>query len=172
MIKGWPLTNFVCVAALSFLPFHAVAEELWNGTYLGMSASEVVRSIPGTSPPLSPETSKNGAQELLEATAIPVGGHKATIQFWFRSGALESVQIVLGGPGKTDLGDAGVKELIGNLTHKYGTPIKCELVGNTARTCNWVKGKTFIGIVAVSTPVLPDAMAVLVYRGAPEAGNL
>lgn len=132
----WSLWAFVGVAMLAWASATA-AQELWRGTFAGMSAAEV-RAVHPEVTAGDGDRLANGATADLRLVGFRLLHREGEAEFYLLDGKLH--QVVERPVGLT--GDAWesnmaiVQELAADLAERYGEPNECGPIANGYR-CSW-----------------------------------
>ncbi len=147
-IWGW-------VAAVSALtaPLSALAQELWNGSRLGMTLADVQTAFPEAA---QGERTIDGDDTVLRVPGLRAGGHDATAFFDFTSGQLRTVELLLS-PGRAG-GTIDTEEVKTQLSSKYGPPVECQA---DRERCEW--RDRGVDITLIATPVAGAVGAEILY---------
>jgi hypothetical protein len=103
-------------AGLSSMSFASFAQELWQGTRLGMTESDVKALFPKAHPPA--KQTPNGQTQRLMLDGVLLADKPFTAEFVFAAGKLESVELTC--PANTSGGKGIFDRLFAGLEKKYG----------------------------------------------------
>ena len=165
-------TLAMAIGAGFLLTQPAKSQQLWNGTSVGMTESDVLKLYPRAHPPLKPEKPTIYADvTLLQSEDIRLGGHVATVDFMFKNNVLDEIGIHIAGPNdQTAISGVEAKQLLDEMKEKYGNPIRYRSVWGTGTACFWIKGKIFIGYMGVLND--PGRIYIIYRTSLPSDRNL
>jgi hypothetical protein len=152
-------------AALLVVSTASNAQELWNGTSVGMSVAQVRQTIPGLVDHEQNEKNKlpTGAYKLLVSKGpIELANSKFKLEFYFLNGRLTQATLVTE-KSKTQV-EASEKELKALLRNRYGPEVDSKSDAYTSET-TWQKDKSRIRLFRVVSNMY------LIFAEAPTSGK-
>ena len=125
------------------------AQEFWHGTARGMTVAQVLAATPGARELAYPGTVRTGTVELLMDPGVLLGGESFTAHFYFASGALQEVMLLLDGKRRYARLQPVYAELEKMFTTEYGAPASTRERSDSmlqSKSESWRSGRTEIGL--------------------------
>lgn len=132
----------------------AGAQELWQGTKIGMSPEQVLAVVPKAAPPESkPSTLNSGAIEKLRIPRVEISGTPFVARFYFDATGLVQVRLAANEFGdNVSMAGVAFDTLLAPLQAKYGptTPSRRKSGFLELRQAEWVSGRTSVKMIMMA----------------------
>ena len=145
--------KIIFIMLFSTITTYAVAQTLWQNTEYGMSVEEIQKLFPSSFIPDPPDKYFDVIEQLRLNDYIVVN-ENFYVSFLFKDNELRHVILTCQNlPNKTR-GQLIFNNLEQSLTAQYGTPFSTKkadsMLGASMWDCNWLLGRTDIGLHYIS----------------------
>jgi len=145
------------------------AQDLWNGTKMGMSEAELRAKVPGLEVAKEPAELFDGTKAKLMLPKVEIGGESFVANFYFKEEKLLQVMLTL--PNKQertfDQLVPLIDTLVADLGKKHGKPTETKRDDNPVRkfaSYQWTTKTTRLSVNSGGVDRLP-AFLTITYQG-------